>query len=302
VLQGLGAASPRIVPMAMIRDLYEGRRMAQISSFVMTVFMLVPAVAPSLGALIISAAGWRYIFVAFILFALIGGAWLNIRQPETLPLENRRPLNFGSLRLALSEITGHKMVMIYTAVLTLGFTQMMALIASIQPIYATTYGQGAHFPLWFALSALIAATGTILNARLVMTVGMRRLALSAYLAQAVFAGCFLLADLLGVIPALLAFPVWFLWSVSIFFMAGLTFGNLNALALQPMGHIAGTASSVIAAVSTILSVLLAAPIGQAFNGTPVPLLIGTVICSGICFLLMQITTEDPEPLRGTSAT
>jgi DHA1 family bicyclomycin/chloramphenicol resistance-like MFS transporter len=291
VIQGLGAASPRIVPMAMMRDMYEGRRMAQITSFVMTVFMLVPAVAPSIGALIIHAAGWRYIFAAFIVFALIGGLWINLRQPETLPPEDRRPLSFTQLRLALAEVTGNRMVMLYTAVLTLGFTQMMGLISSTQPIYDQTYGQAANFPLWFALSALIAATGTILNARLVMTVGMRRLALLSYAVQTVFAATFLVAFEFGLIPPTLAFPVWFFWSVSVFFMAGLTFGNLNALALQPMGHIAGMAASVIAAISTVLSVILAIPIGQAFNGTPAPLLIGTMICSGLCWLLMTRSNE-----------
>lgn len=158
------------------------------------------------------------------------------------------------------------------------------------------YGQGATFPLWFALSALIAATGTILNARLVMKVGMRRLALTAYLVQTILASCFLLAHELALIPAPLAFPIWFTWTVSIFFMAGQTFGNLNALALQPMGHIAGTAASVIAAISTVLSVILAMPISQAFNGTPVPLLIGTVICPGLCWLMMRRSTEIEDAL------
>ncbi len=301
VLQGLGAASPRIVPMAMMRDMYEGRRMAQITSFMMTVFMLVPAVAPAIGAQIIALAGWRFIFVAFILFALIGGTWINLRQPETLPPEKRRPLSFDTLKLAFGEVTRNRLVMLYTAVLTLAFAQMMALISSTQQIYDVTYGQGANFPMWFALSALIAATGTILNARLVMTVGMRKLALTSYLVQTILAACFLLAYWLGAIPAALAFPIWFIWSVSIFFMAGLTFGNLNALALQPMGHIAGMAASVIAAISTILSVVLAIPISQAFNGTPVPLLIGAVICSGLAFLLLRTTIEEVDVLHQRAA-
>ncbi len=297
-IQGLGAAGPRIVPMAMIRDLYEGRRMAQITSFVMTVFMLVPAVAPYLGALIIDMTGWRFIFIAFIGFALVGGLWLNLRQPETLPVEARRPLNLEKLRLAVAEITGNRLVMLYTAVLTLGFTQMMALLTSTQPVYEAVYGRGDEFPLWFAISALLAATGTVLNAALVMQVGMRRLALLSYLVQTVFAGSFLLAWLFNLIPEALAFPFWFIWSVSIFFMAGLTFGNLNALALQPMGHIAGTASSVIAAISSILSVFLAIPIGQAFNGTPVPLLMGTLVCSGLAYALMRRTTEYEDSPTG----
>lgn len=294
VIQGVGASGPRIVPMAMMRDLYEGRRMAQIGSFVMSVFMLVPAVAPSIGALIIDAAGWRYIFVAFIVFALFGGTWVNLRQPETLAVEDRRPLRVAKILEAAKEVVSNKLVMIYTAVLTVGFAQMISLISSTQQIYSDQYGQAENFPKWFALSALIAATGTILNAKLVMTVGMRKLALIAYAVQTIFALSFLVAFTMDIIPASLAFPVWFFWSVSIFFMAGLTFGNLNALALQPLGHIAGMAASIIAAISTIVAVFMAIPIGQAFNGTPVPLLIGTVVCSAIAFLLMRSTAEQED--------
>ena len=93
-------------------------------------------------------------------------------------------------------------------------------------------------------------------------------------------------------PLEAAFPAWFAWSDSIFFMAGLTFGNLNALALQPLGHIAGMAASLIAAISTIISVVLGAPIGLAFDGTPMPLVFGAIVCSGIAFLLMRRTTEE----------
>ena len=294
VIQGLGAAGPRIVPMAMIRDLYEGRRMAQITSFVMTVFMLVPAVAPSIGALIINAAGWRFLFAAFVLFALIGAIWLNLRQPETLAPENRRPLNLAKLKEAFLEVVRNKSVMLYTVIMTLGFTQMVGLISSIQPVYDATFDRAESFPTWFALSAVIAITGTILNAKLVMTLGMRRIALIAFAGQTVFALTYLTSLVLGIIPDALAFPLWFAWSVTIFFMAGLTFGNLNALALQPLGHIAGMAASMIAAISTILSVFLAIPIGQAFNGTPVPLLLATVFCSGLAALLMRRATEQPD--------
>lgn len=293
-LQGLGAAGPRIVPIAMIRDLYEGRRMAQITSFITTVFMLVPAIAPSVGALIISIAGWRYIFVAFIVFSLIGGLWLNIRQPETLPPKKRRPLQFGKLRDAALEVVRNKMVMIYTAALTLAFTQLFALIASTQQIYDLTYGRGENFHLWFALTALLAATGTILNARLVMRQGMRRLATIGFVVQGVSTLIFLIVFLSGYLSDFGSFVFWFIWSVSIFFTVGFTLGNLNALALQPLGHIAGMAASVISAISTIVAVFFVAPIGLAFDGTPVPLLIGTLICAVLAYLLMRRTTEPVE--------
>jgi len=292
VLQGIGASGPRIVPMAMTRDLYEGRRMAQITSFVMTIFMIVPAVAPSIGAVIIDFAGWRSIFLAFIVFAVIGAVWMNIRQPETLAVENRRPLNIRVLKAGAIEVFSNRLVLIYIVVMTLGFSQMFATIASTQQIYDETFGKADSFPLWFALTAAIALLGTILNAVLVMNVGMRRLAIWSYATQTVLSTMFLLALWSGVLPLAASFPPWFAWSVSIFFMAGLTFGNLNALALQPLGHIAGMGASMIAAVSTIASVAIAAPIGLAFDGTPMPLLIGAIICSGIAFMLMRRTTEE----------
>lgn len=290
-IQGIGAAAPRIVPMAITRDMYEGRRMAQITSFMMTIFMLVPAIAPSLGAVIINAAGWRYIFVAFVIFSLIGFTWLHLRQPETLLPDQRRPLKMSVVASAAGEVLRHKAVMLYIVVLTLGFTQMMGMVTSIQPIYEVSYGKGESFPFWFALSAIVGLVGTLVNAALVIRVGMRKLVIWSYGVQTIIALAFLIATQFELLPLAWAFPVWFAWSVTLFFMAGLTFGNLNALALQPMGHIAGTASSVVAAISTLVSVLLAIPIGQHFNGTPVPLLLGTLICSALAYALMLRSTE-----------
>ncbi|MBL4811849.1 MAG: multidrug effflux MFS transporter [Rhodobacteraceae bacterium] len=291
LVQGLGAACPRIVTLAMTRDLFEGRRMAQITSFIMTIFMIVPAVAPSIGVLIIDLAGWRAIFVAFIVFSLIGGSWLSLRQPETLAVQDRRPLRINTLATAAGEVLRNKVVMIYTAAMTLGTAQMMGLITSTQPIYADVYGKADSFPLWFAASAVIAGSGTVLNAYLVTRVGMRRLVVIAFGTQFAMAAGFLALLQFGMVPAWAAFPLWFFWSVSVFFTVGLTFGNLTALALQPMGHIAGLASSVIAALSTIFGVILAIPIGQSFNGTPVPLLIATALCSFLAWQLMRSTVE-----------
>jgi DHA1 family bicyclomycin/chloramphenicol resistance-like MFS transporter len=294
VLQGIGASGPRIVPMAMTRDLYEGRRMAQISSFVMTIFMIVPAVAPSIGAVMIDIAGWRSIFLAFIVFALIAAIWMNVRQPETLAIKDRRPLNVQVLKAGAIEVLSNRLVLIYIVVMTLGFSQMFATISTTQQIYDETFGKADSFPLWFALTAGIAIFGTVLNAMLVMKVGMRSLAIWAYATHTVLSTLFVLALWTGVLPLEASFPAWFAWSASIFFMAGLTFGNLNALALQPLGHIAGMAASMIAAISTIASVAIAAPIGLAFDGTPVPLLIGAIVCSGVAFVLMR-RTQDAAP-------
>lgn len=289
VIQGLGAAGPRIVGLALVRDLYEGREMARVTSFAMTIFMIVPAVAPSIGAVIIGLAGWRAVFLAFVVFALIAAVWLGLRQPETLAPPRRRPLSGRNILSAAREVLANRDVRIYTVVMTLGFGQMFALLSTAQQIFDVTYGQGANFPLWFALMAAIAASATFLNATLVMRVGMRRLATDAYLWQAISSSVVLALVLGGVGTGAAGFAVFFLWGSSVFFMAGLTFGNLNALALQKMGHIAGMAASVIASISTIMAVLIAGPLGQTFDGTAVPVIVGVVICSALAWLLMRRT-------------
>lgn len=286
-VQGVGAAGPRIVGTALVRDLYEGREMARITSFVMMVFMIVPALAPSIGQLFIWAAGWHGVFVGFILFALIGWAWFWTRQPETLPLERRRPLSLPTLWAGVREVMSDREIVLATIVMTLGFGQMFALLSSAQQLFGEAYGKGAQFPLWFAALALLSASGTVLNARLVMTVGMRRMARGAYLMQIVAAALFLALMALDLPPAL-DFAVFFLWAVSVFMMAGLTFGNLNALAMQGKGHLAGMTASVVSALSTLGAVLIAAPVGLAYDGTAMPAALAALVCSAAAWAIMGL--------------
>lgn len=292
-LQGLGGAAPRIAGLAMVRDLYEGRKMAQISSFVMMIFILVPAVAPSLGALIAGFGGWRAVFGAFVVFAFIAFAWLGARQGETLPREARKPLRAGVLWGGFRQVLAHRMVMIVTVILAFGFGQMLGLISTVQQVYGETFGIIDRFPLWFAATALFSGLSTIFNARFVVRLGMRRISRAAYGMQTVISAAILAALWAGVVPAGALFWVFFVWSCSVFTMAGLTFGNLNALALQPMGHIAGMAASVVGGLSTVLAVGIAIPMGQAFDGTITPLVLTTFICSALAFLLMRLVRENP---------
>ena len=286
-IQGIGAAAPRIVGVALVRDLYEGREMARITSFVMMIFIIVPALAPSIGAGIIAFSDWHGVFLAFAAFAIIGALWLNIRQPETLPAESRRPLKLSVLAASAREVLSDRQVMLATVILTLGFGQMFALLSSAQQLFGETYGRGENFPLWFAAMALLSGTATILNARFVMRFGMRRIAGWAYQMQTVVSAIMLVLLLTGALPPSLQFPAFFFWATSVFFMAGVTFGNLNALALQRMGHIAGMAASVVAAISTLAAVLIAAPVGLLYDGTALPVVVATLTCSGIAVLLMR---------------
>ncbi|KEP71538.1 multidrug MFS transporter [Thioclava dalianensis] len=290
VLQGIGAAGPRITVMALIRDLFAGREMAKVTSFIMMIFILVPAVAPSVGSLIISAFDWRGVFWAFILFGFVGVSWLNLRQPETLAPENRRPISVAKLTAAAREVFAHYEVRIYIITITLGFGQMFALLSSAQQLYAT-HGVTDTFPLWFAGGALMAGTGSIFNARYVMTLGMRKIVKASYIMQICVSTVMLILVLAGFTDGAAGFPLIFIYTVTVFWMAGVTFGNLNALALEHMGHIAGTAATIVTAISTVGAVLIAAPVGLAFNGTALPIVIATLICSTLAWFLIRKTQE-----------
>lgn len=287
LLQGFGASAPRVAGLALVRDLYAGREMARIMSFVMMVFMVVPALAPLVGATIIGAFGWRAIFVAYVLFAVVSLSWVMLRQAETLAPANRRRLTPANLRSAFREVLSLADVRVYILVMSLGFGQMFALLSTIQPIFDTTYGMAGSFPLWFAGIAAVSATASFINSRFVMRIGMRRLATLAYAGETALSLLALLLIGSGVVEGVASFAVFYVWGTSVFFIAGLTFGNLNALAMQKLGHIAGMATSVITAISTVAAALIAGPVGLAFDGTAVPAIIGVAACSLIAFWLMH---------------
>ncbi len=179
VLQGIGAAGPRVVAVAVVRDIYSGRQMAKLMSFVITVFMLVPVIAPSIGAVIITLSGWRVIFVAFVIFALISSIWFSLRQPETLPVEKRRKFQLGPLWGGVKEVLANRSVRITIAVQALLSGVLYAMLSSAQQVFEITFDQGANFPLWFGAIAIIAGASGLLNAKLVIQLGMVFLVRSA---------------------------------------------------------------------------------------------------------------------------
>lgn len=286
-LQGLGAAGPRVVAIAIVRDLYEGRQMAKLMSLVMLIFTLVPAIAPTLGAGIIALVGWRGIFGAFVGFSVISAIWVGLRQSETLPPDARRPLRAPVLWEAVVEVFSTPMVRLSIAVQTLCMGMLFAVLSTTQQVYDITFGRGESFPLWFAFTALIAASASVINAALVVRLGMRYLVTLALAGQILLSALMLLISLTGPWPDAIAFPAWFIWTTSVFFMVGLTMGNLNALAMEPMGHIAGMAASIISAMATVVSVCIAAPVGLAFDGTPLPLATAVLVFAVIGFALIR---------------
>jgi DHA1 family bicyclomycin/chloramphenicol resistance-like MFS transporter len=288
-VQGLGAAGSRTVSQAVTRDLFSGRAQARVGSLVFTFFVVVPAVAPLIGQQIIALSDWRGLFSVYAGLGLFVLGWFLIRQPETLAPENRRPFHPGRVLAAMAEVLTNRVALRYLVVATLAFGQLMGYISSAQQVYVDALGAGDRFPLYFALVALVSAASGFINARLVMRLGMRPLASWAFGSQVVLATLYWAAVHFGAAEALpppARLGLFIAWSVTLFFMNGLTFGNITALAMEPLGHIAGTAAAVIGALSSIFAVAIAAPIGLAFDGTPRPLILGVALCSAAGFALV----------------
>lgn len=293
-VQGLGAAGPRVTAMAIARDLFSGRRMAQVLSYVIFVFTLTPIFAPTIGYAIALAFGWRGIFASFAVFSFISIAWLLIRLPETLAPEYVRPFRPAKLWEGTRAILGNRRVVLATIVQTLIFGTLFSTLASSQQVFGEVFNKAETFPLWFGLMAILASGSNLINARIVVRLGMREVVRRVLLIQGGFTLIFAVLQLTNMIPEPLAFPLTFLWLTSIFYIAGFGIGNMNALALEPLGHMAGLAASIITALATIGAGLLSVPIGLAFDGTVLPLTIGAGLLVGAALLVLtQVEADVP---------
>ncbi len=285
LLQGLGISAPRAVTLALVRDRYEGRAMARVMSFVMTVFVLVPMIAPTLGQTILLFSGWRGIFGSFVLMGLITLSWFALRIPETLAPEHRAPFSLRRIIVAIREIVSIRLAIGYTVAAGLISGAFLGYLNSAQQIFQERYALGELFPLYFAVVALSLGLASLLNARLVMRFGMSTLA-----RWSLFALLGLSIAALGI--ALLTAgqpPLWFLMAYLMlaFFCVGILFGNMNALAMKPLGHIAGIGAAVIGSLSTLISIPIGVIIGQSYNGTILPLVAGMAILAGLSIVIVR---------------
>ena len=281
VLQGVGAAAPRVVSMALVRDQYEGRLMARILSFVMAVFITVPMVAPALGQGLLLVADWRAIFVALFIVAGGAGLWLMLRQPETLLRQHRLAFSVTAVMKSAVIVLGTRQTLAYTLALGFVFAPFVAYLSTAQQIFQVTYGVGLLFPLYFAGLALSFGVTVLINGYLVMRYGMRRLCIiAAVVVKLVAATMWVLLFTLEGVP-----PLWlFLASLlAVFAGVALLFGNLNALAMQPLGSIAGVGAAIVTLISTVVSVPLGGLIGYLYDGTLFTLM-GSFALSGAAAL------------------
>ena len=292
LLQGIGISAPRAVLLALVRDLYEGRLMARMMSFVSTVILLIPMIAPTLGQAILIHAGWRSIFFSFILMALITLTWFALRMPETLASEKQKPFSLKRIVDTTIEIIKIRPAFGYTISIGLISGAFLGYLNSAQQLFQEHYALGEKFPLYFALIALSIGLATFLNARIVKRFGMRFL---VWWSLTIIVG--LSTVTLGIALIMSGqLPLWFLMTylMSTFFCVGILFGNQNALAMEPLGHLAGIGAAVIGSLSTLISIPLGTLIGQSYNGTVVPLIVGIAVLSGLSIGVVRWTKTNSK--------
>lgn len=285
LIQGLGVAGPRGVAVAVVRDQFEGRAMARVMSFVMTVFILVPIIAPSIGQGILLFAHWRAIFGFYLILAVVVGLWFGLRQPETLPIEKRIRFSLPTFMANVREVFSNRVAFGYTIISGLVSGAFLGFLNSSQQIFQELYVLGAQFPLYFALLAVASGVASLVNAQLVMRFGMRRLCQVALWATAGLSILFVLLPIFQSGRPELWVALAYLGVV--FFCVGLMFGNMNALAMEPLGHIAGIGAAIVGSVATLISVVVGTIVGQSYNGTILPLVIGFAVLSAASILIMR---------------
>ncbi|THV25848.1 multidrug effflux MFS transporter [Peteryoungia ipomoeae] len=285
-IQGIGSAATRVITVSIVRDVFGGRKMAEVMSLIMMVFMVIPVVAPGTGQVIMLFGDWHWIFVFMAVIAVIVGVWMYVRLPETLATEDVRPFTprviFDGFRIVLT----NRVALCYTIASTFIFGALFGFINSAQQIYVGIYGLGVWFPVAFAAVAIFMALSSFVNAKLVGRFGMRTLSHASLLGFIAINFLWLVVQLLG--PQ----PMPFFLFLAFFSLAMFQFGwigsNFNSLAMEPLGHVAGTASSVLGFMGTVGGSLIGAGIGQAYNGTALPMVAGYFIVSviGLVFVLI----------------
>lgn len=284
LLQGIGASGPRVIPMALIRDEYEGRGMAKIMSLIMMVFILVPMLAPMFGQLVVYLSDWRGIFYSFLLIAVILLVWFAFRQPETLVREKRKPFTIKVVANGIAEVFKNRKALGYTLAVGVISGPFLAYLSTAQPILEEQFELGPTFTIYFALLSLSIGVASFVNSKLVIKHGMRFLSYCALGGIIVSSSLFaLMLFVLNSEPSIMVFMGYLI--VTLFCM-GIIFGNMNSLAMEPLGHIAGVGAAVVGSLSTLISVPIGIAIGQAYEHSVMPLVAGFLIFTLIASLLM----------------
>lgn len=286
VLQGVGAAATRVLAVSIVRDCYSGRDMARVMSLALIVFLAVPILAPSIGQAILWVAPWRWIFGVLTAFGAVVMLWAAIRLPETLHEEDRTPIELKSIVSAFRTVLTTRIGVGYMLAMTFVLGGLFGFINSAQQVFVDVFKAPEWFTAIFAMIAACMAVASLLNSRIVGRLGMRRVSHGALLGYLALTGLHAILALSGHES---------LWTFALLqggtmFCFGLLAPNFGAMAMDPLGHVAGTASSVQGFVTTVGGALLGFYIGQHFNGTVVPLTLGFSLC-GLVALAIVLVAE-----------
>ena len=275
VLQGLGTSATRVIATSIVRDCYAGRRMASVMSLAMMVYISVPIIAPSFGQALMLVTQWRGIFIVLMLYGVLTLIWSALRMPETLPLSERKSLAIGDVLGAFRQTVTNRQTIGYA--LAAGGVQasLFGFVFSSEQMFTEIYRLGHYFPLAFAAIAVGIAVAGFLNARFVGRLGMRVISHGALVGFVAVAGIMLLGAKTQILPL----PLFMTLAALMMFAFGLMFANFTALAMEPQGRIAGTASSLYGSITTLLGIGIGTVIGQDYDGTLLPFAIGFFFCA-----------------------
>jgi DHA1 family bicyclomycin/chloramphenicol resistance-like MFS transporter len=283
-LQGAGGAASVVIGIAFVRDNVSGRDMAEVMSMVMMVFLTTPIVAPAIGQAILLLGEWRLVFGFMGAMAAAIAFWVFRRMPETLDPADRRPFTPRSVVEGFGHVAANRLSMLY--ILATGFVlgALFSFINSAQQIYVGLYGLGVWFPAAFAGVAAVMSLGSFVNARLVGRFGMRRMSHFALLAFMGLSAVLAALASLGPVP----FPMFITLFAAIMLFFSWIGSNFGALAMEPLGHVAGTAASAQGCIQVVGGGVIGALIGQAFDGTVLPIALGYVGLSAVALVLVLI--------------
>jgi len=282
-IQGFGIGGPRVVSQAICRDLFNGNKLASINSFIMSIFILVPVVAPLIGQGILFLFYWKYIIAFFILFSLVTTSFLIMNIEETL--KEPQKINFNNIFKHFKEVLRNLNSMIYIVCLGLLLGGLLTFINICQPLYLHYFDIGSKFPLFFALIASMLGLSSYLNSKYVWQFGAGKIAISFSLLLMIWTFINLVFQTNYFSLNLVWFSIFIMISFSFF---GFIFGNLNALAITPFGHIAGYASSIIGSLSTLIALVVSGTSAAFFDGSPDIVIFTLSTCSLLTFLLLSL--------------
>jgi MFS transporter, DHA1 family, multidrug resistance protein len=290
-VHGLAAACVTVTR-SVVRDLYAGRQMARVMSLTFVVFLTVPILAPSLGQLILFIAPWRYIFVVFAVFAALVASWGFVRLPETLHPEYRMTLTRKHVLHAAKLVLGTRTSIFYTLAMMVMFGTIMAYVGMVAQIFSEVFQRPKLMPSMFALCAIFMGMAAYLNSRIVERLGMRLISHTALLLFIAVTGLHVLIAVLG-LEQIWTFVVFQSLTMAAF---SLSVSNFGAMAMEPMGSIAGIAASLQGFISTFSGALVGILIGEQFDGTTVPLAAGA-LCCGVISLGFVLLAEKGRLFR-----